>query len=104
MDIIEALPKWDGCPWLLPNPAKLKPYYDLKRPWDTARDAAGLADLHIHDLRHSAASFMINAGIDLFAVGRILGHADHQSTMRYSHLANDTLMAAVEAGAKQMQL
>nr|WP_193749112.1 site-specific integrase [Sphingopyxis sp. C-1] len=104
MDIIEALPKFDGCPWLLPNPAKLKPYYDLKRPWDTARDAAGLADLHIHDLRHSAASFMINAGIDLFAVGRILGHADHQSTMRYSHLANDTLMAAVEAGAKQMQL
>ena len=57
-----------------------------------------------HDLRHSAASFMINAGIDLYAVGRILGHADHQSTMRYSHLANETLMAAVEAGAKKMQL
>ena len=42
---------------------------------------------------------MVNAGIDLFAVGKILGHADHQSTMRYSHLANDTLLAAVEAGA-----
>ncbi|WP_428629929.1 site-specific integrase [Sphingopyxis sp.] len=104
IDIIEALPRWDGCPWLLPNPAKRKPYADLKRPWDTARDAAGLADLHIHDLRHSAASFMINAGIDLYAVGCILGHADHQSTMRYSHLANETLMAAVEAGAKQMHI
>ena len=70
----------------------------------TARTAAELDGLHLHDLRHSAASFMINAGIDLFAVGRILGHADHQSTMRYSHLANDTLMKAVEAGALQMNV
>lgn len=63
-----------------------------------------MPDLHLHDLRHSAASFMINAGIDLFAVGRILGHADHQSTMRYSHLANDTLRKAVEAGAAKMNI
>lgn len=102
LDIITDLPRWDKCPWLLPNPLTRKPYADLKRPWDTARDAAGLPDLHLHDLRHSAASFMINAGIDLYAVGRILGHADHQSTMRYSHLANETLMAAVEAGAAKM--
>jgi site-specific recombinase XerD len=58
-----------------------------------------MRDLRIHDLRHSAASFMINGGVDLNAVGRILGHADHKSTMRYSHLANETLMRAVEAGA-----
>lgn len=70
----------------------------LKHSWQTARRKARLPDLRIHDLRHSAASFMINAGIDLFAVGRVLGHSDHKSTMRYSHLANDTLLAAVEAG------
>ncbi len=64
--------------------------------------ADGLYDLRIHDLRHSAASFMINAGIDLYAVGRVLGHADHRSTQRYSHVANDTLMKAVEAGAANM--
>ena len=97
--IITDLPRCDGCEWLLPNPATLKPYTDIKRAWMTARAEAHLPDLRIHDLRHSAASFMINAGIDLFAVGKVLGHADHQSTMRYSHLANDTLMKAVEAGA-----
>ena len=102
MDVIEALPRWDGCPWLLPNPATLHFYQDIKKPWQNVRAAAGLGDLRIHDLRHSAASFMINAGVDLFAVGKILGHADHQSTMRYSHLANDTLMKAVEAGAAKM--
>lgn len=102
LEIIEKLPRFDGCPYLVPNPKTLKPYSEMKRAWDTARTAAGLSDVRIHDLRHSAASFMINAGIDLFAVGRVLGHADHQSTMRYAHLANDTLLAAVEAGAKQM--
>ncbi|WEK48187.1 MAG: tyrosine-type recombinase/integrase [Candidatus Andeanibacterium colombiense] len=86
------------------KPTRLEPYTDLKHPWETARDAAGLPGLRLHDLRHSAASFMINAGIDLFAVGRILGHADHQSTMRYSHLANDTLMQAVEAGAAKLNV
>lgn len=104
LDVIDKLPRFKGCPWLLPNPATRKPYTDIKHPWETARAAAGLDGLHIHDLRHSAASFMINAGIDLFAVGKVLGHADHQSTMRYSHLANDTLLAAVEAGAAKMHL
>ena len=102
LDLIAQLPRFDKCGWLLPNPKTKRPYTDIKHPWETAREAAGLPDLHLHDLRHSAASFMINAGIDLFAVGRILGHADHQSTMRYSHLANDTLMQAVEAGAAKM--
>lgn len=104
LDLIRQLPRFDKCPWLLPNPKTRKPYTDIKHPWETAREAAGLDGLHLHDLRHSAASFMINAGIDLFAVGRILGHADHQSTMRYSHLANDTLMQAVEAGAAKMNV
>lgn len=104
LDIIDQLPRFDKCVWLLPNPKTKKPFTDIKHPWETAREAAGLDGLHIHDLRHSAASFMINAGIDLFAVGKVLGHADHQSTMRYAHLANDTLMEAVEAGAAKMNV
>jgi integrase len=101
-DIIAQLPRFDKCPWLLPNPETKKPYTDIKRPWETAREAAGLEGLHLHDLRHSAASFMVNAGIDLFAVGKILGHQCVASSSRYSHLANDTLLRAVEAGAAKM--
>jgi integrase len=104
IDLIGQLPKFGNCPWLLPNPDTKEPFVDIKRAWDTARKEAGLQGLRIHDLRHSAASLMVNAGIDLFAVGRILGHADHQSTMRYSHLANDTLLAAVEAGAANLKV
>jgi integrase len=104
MDVIEQLPRFHGCPYLVPNPETRLPYVSLKHSWQTAREQAGLYDLRIHDLRHSAASFMINAGIDLYAVGKVLGHADHKSTMRYSHLANETLLAAVEAGAAKLHL
>ncbi len=99
VDLIERVPRFGSCPHLLPNPATGKPFTDVKHAWQRARREAVLGDLRLHDLRHSAASFMINGGVDLFAVGRVLGHVDHKSTMRYSHLANDTLLAAVEAGA-----
>lgn len=103
IDILHRVPRFDGR-YLLPNPKTLKPFTDLKHPWQRARAMAGLPGFRIHDLRHAAASAMVSAGIDLFAVGRVLGHADHKSTMRYSHLANDTLMAAVEAGAAGLKL
>lgn len=103
IDLIKSVPTFKDCRYLLPNPETKLPFVTIKHSWQTARDEAKLPDLRIHDLRHSAASFMINAGVDLFAVGRVLGHADHKSTMRYSHLANDTLLAAVEAGAKKMK-
>jgi integrase len=73
VDVIEQLPRFDGCSYLLPNPETRLPFVSIKHSWQTARKAAGLGDLHIHDLRHSAASFMINAGIDLYAWGRCWG-------------------------------
>ena len=48
-----------------------------------------------HDLRHSAASEMVNAGVPLFVVGQVLGHVDQRSTKRYAHLKQDTMAAAV---------
>jgi len=102
--IVTALPRFKGCPWLIPNPGTLKPFVSIKHGWQRAIRVAKLPGLRIHDLRHSAASFMVNSGVDLFAVGKVLGHASYQSTQRYSHLANDTLLKAVEAGAAKQRL
>lgn len=60
-----------------------------------ARNKAGMPWLHFHDLRHSAASAMINAGVDLYTVGAVLGHKSAASTKRYSHLATSSLRAAL---------
>jgi site-specific recombinase XerD len=67
----------------------------IRDAWQRARSAAGLEHVRFHDLRHSAASEMINAGVDLFTVGKVLGHRDARSTQRYSHLEHGTLAAAV---------
>lgn len=71
------------------------PKITIQRAWERARKAAGLEHVHFHDLRHSAASELINAGVDLYTVGRVLGHKDARSTARYSHLAVDSLTSAV---------
>lgn len=71
------------------------PKITIQRAWQRARDKAGFADVHFHDLRHSAASAMASAGIDLYTVGKVLGHRDPRSTARYAHHYTDTLAAAV---------
>lgn len=81
---------------LKPTPdAQIPKKITIQRCWQKARAKVGRVDLHFHDLRHSTASELINAGVDLYTVGRVLGHKDSRSTQRYSHLAVETLMAAV---------
>lgn len=57
--------------------------------------ACGMGQLRFHDLRHSAASAMINNQVDLYTVGAVLGHKSSQSTQRYSHLAKASLRDAL---------
>lgn len=97
--VIADLPRFKDCPWLIPNPDTLLPFVSIKHSWQRALRVANLPGLRIHDLRHSAASFMINGGVPLFDVGKVLGHANYKSTIRYSHLSQASLLAAVEAGA-----
>lgn len=104
IDILNRLPRKKGCSWLLPNPATGKPWVSIKRAWMKAVDDADLKGLRIHDLRHASASFLINAGVDLYAVGRVLGHRDHKSTQRYVHVMNSTLLEAAEAAAAKVNV
>jgi integrase len=53
--------------------------------WPLARTACKLDHVRLHDLRHSAATAMVDAGVDLATVGAVLGHKSHASTMRYAH-------------------
>jgi integrase len=105
IDIIGALPRPAGAVFLFPNPRNPNKHLTtIKHGWQAARKAAGLESTRIHDLRHSAASAWINNGVGLHTVGKLLGHASVASSARYSHIADDTLMAAVEAGAAKLKL
>jgi integrase len=72
----------------------------VQRHWDEILAAAKIADLRIHDMRHSFASVLANQKIPLQVVGKLLGHSKIATTERYSHLYDDTLGEAAEvAGA-----
>ena len=63
--------------------------------WPLARAACGLEHVTLHDLRHSAASAMIQAGVSLSDVGAVLNHKSPASTNRYAHWTLDRKAAAV---------
>ena len=86
----------ENCEYIFPNPKTSKPFTSFFVSWDAARKRAGLADLRVHDLRHSFASFLVNAGRSLYEVQELLGHADIKTTSRYAHLSRERLNAAVE--------
>ena len=83
---------------------------DIRRPWEQVCMAAGLANLgtdgrikptiRFHDLRHSYASMLVGSGLSLPIIGKLLGHTQAQTTLRYAHLADDPLREATERVGK----
>lgn len=55
----------------------------------------GIMDASFHTLRHTAASWMVQRGVDLFSVGQILGHKTPRMTQRYAHLSPDYMAASM---------
>jgi integrase len=69
---------------------------DLKSQWAKILAVAQIEDLRIHDLRHSHASLLVNAGFSLEVIRAVLGHASTSTTLRYSHLYDETKQAAAD--------
>ncbi len=64
-----------------------------------ARKAAGLTDLRVHDLRHTAATRMLRATGNLAIVQKMLRHSRITTTTRYAHVADADLLAAMNTAS-----
>jgi len=69
---------------------------DIRKAWAAICRAAEINGIRFHDLRHTHASLLADGGADLLTIGALLGHTQHQTTKRYTHLFDDKLRAATE--------
>ncbi len=95
--ILDDLPR--SGPWAFPSPRGNghQSRTVLERFWQTVRDEAGIADMRLHDLRHSYASVALAHGETVLTIGRLLGHNNPATTLKYTHLADATVREAAEA-------
>ena len=68
----------------------------LNRFWWKLRAEAELRDVRLHDLRHTHASIALREGETVLAIGRLLGHASPETTLKYTHLSDAMTMEAAE--------
>ncbi len=99
-DILSRLPRTPGNPHVIEGKKPGQYATDLQHPWRRIRERADLPNVRIHDLRHTYASNAVSSGMPIQMVGRLLGHTQLQTTMRYAHLADDPVRQAAEKNAE----
>ncbi len=85
--------------WVFPSPrtARSLTTAPVERFWQRVRSEAGLQDVRLHDLRHSYASVAVKQGESIVTIGRLLGHNNPETTLKYTHLGDDRVVEAARA-------
>ena len=94
--VLERIPRRGE--WTFPAPSGRGPMptETLYRCWRQVRTVADLPDVRLHDLRHSYASFALRNGETVLTIGRLLGHRDPVTSLRYTHVADPMVRRAAE--------
>jgi len=102
MAMLESLPSRGTSEWVFPGDGTTGHIVEPAKAWQRVRARAGVADVRIHDLRHTLASWLVAQGFNLPLIGRALNHTQTATTARYAHLALDPVRAALEQTAALM--
>ena len=90
-EILSGIRRESGSPWVSPGRNPSTHLRDIKDAWNVIWTRAGLGDVRIHDLRHGFASRALALGESLPMIGKLLGHSQVETTVRYAHLARDSI-------------
>lgn len=101
-DILSALPRKPGNPYVILGESEDGHLVNLQKTWLRVRKRAGLSDVRMHDLRHTYASVAVMSGIDPFLLKEIMGHKNLQTTLRYAHFADESVQRAAASVASRL--
>jgi len=76
--------------------------HNVRTAWKTLLRNCEIKNFRMHDLRHTCASYLVQAGVELLKVAAHLGHKDIQSTLRYAHLSPKVTEETGEAVAARI--
>ena len=93
--VLNFLPRTSS--WVFPSPHRDRPMVAIYGFWHDVRAEARLPDLRLHDLRHTYASIALMHGESVLTIGRLLGHGEPATTLKYIHLVDTALRQAVDA-------
>jgi integrase len=94
--LLSELVKNTGSPLVFPtNRKKGEKLLDLKKGFKKAVGLAGIPHIRFHDMRHTFAIRLVQAGVEIVSVQHLLGHSKITMTVRYAHSLADVKMAAV---------
>ena len=95
--ILDSLPRTSV--WVFPSPRTdgFLHTVGVGKFWHRVRAEADLCGVRLHDLRHSYASMSIAQGETVLTIGRLLGHRDPATTLKYIHLSDAMVREAAEA-------
>ena len=99
-EALEIVKRWKAQPgvkslWVFPGKSG-EPLKNPRKAWVELLNDAKITDFRWHDLRHTFASNLVMAGVDLNTVRELLGHSDYKMTQRYAHLAPKHKQEAVD--------
>ncbi len=95
--VLDRLPR-EG-KWVFPSPRRRGPSTSavFDKFWGRVRQEAGIADVRLHDCRHTYASIAIMGGESVTITARLLGHSNAQTTLKYAHLSDRSVRKAADA-------
>jgi integrase len=102
MRILKALPRFKENPHIFPGRKHEQPLQGIKRHWQKVKEAAGLLDVHLHDLRRTCGSWLATSGESLNLIGKILGHSTPRVTQVYARLAENKVKTALEEHGRRL--
>ena len=95
-EVLDRLPRSVG--WVFPSPRTggCLNAATLACFWHLLREQASLSDVRLHDLRHTYASMALTQGETVLTIGRLLGHRNPATTLKYTHMSDLTVREAAD--------
>ena len=95
--VLDRLPRQGQ--WVFPSPRTCGPVSSVvfENFWHRVREEAEIADVRLHDLRHTYASIAVMRGETVATTARLLGHNDPHTTLKYAHLSDRSVREATDA-------